>query len=78
VRASLALSFISLEKNMAKLTKLTKVNENISINRYDNGWMVEIGGRDKKEDWKTTKTLCNTEEELIALIKEYNAMDLDN
>jgi hypothetical protein len=40
--------------------------------------MVEIGGRDKKEDWKNTKTLCNTEEELIALIKEYNAMDLDN
>ena len=63
---------------MAKLTKLLKVNENISINRYDNGWMVEIGGRDKKEDWKNTKTLCNTEEELIALIKEYNAMDLDN
>ncbi len=63
---------------MAKLTKLSKVNENISINRYDNGWMVEIGGRDKKEDWKNTKTLCNTEEELIALIKEYNAMDLDN
>jgi glycine cleavage system H lipoate-binding protein len=63
---------------MAKLTKLVKVNENISINRYDNGWMVEIGGRDKKEDWKTTKTLCNSEEDLIALIKEYNAMDLDN
>ena len=63
---------------MTKLTKLVKVNENISIIRYDNGWMVEIGGRDKKEEWKTTKTLCNTEEELIALIKEYNAMDLDN
>ena len=63
---------------MTKLTKLVKVNENISINRYDNGWMVEIGGRDKKEEWKTTKTLCNTEEELIALIKEYTAMDLDN
>ena len=63
---------------MTKLTKLIKVNENISINRYDNGWMVEISGRDKKEEWKTTKTLCNTEEELIALIKEYNAMDLDN
>ena len=63
---------------MTKLTKFVKVNENISINRYDNGWMVEIGGRDKKEEWKTTKTLCNTEEELITLIKEYNAMDLDN
>ena len=40
--------------------------------------MVEIGGRDKKEDWKNSKTVRNTEEELIALIKEYNAMDLDN
>jgi hypothetical protein len=78
VRASLALSFISLEKNMAKLTKLSKVNESITINRYDNAWMVEIGGRDKKEDWKTSKTVCNTEEDLIALIKEYNSMDLDN
>ena len=63
---------------MAKLSKLTKVNESITINRYDNAWMVEIGGRDKKEEWKNSKTVCNTEEELIALIKEYNAMDLDN
>lgn len=62
---------------MAKLSKLVKVNESISINRYDNGWMVEIGGRDKKEEWKNTKTLCNTEEELIQLIKEYNTMELD-
>jgi hypothetical protein len=63
---------------MAKLSKLAKVNESISINRYDNGWMIEIGGRDKKEEWKTTKTMCNTEDELIAVIKEWNSMDLDN
>ena len=63
---------------MAKLTKLAKVNESITINRYDNAWMVEIGGRDKKEDWKTTKTVCNTEQELLDVIKEWNTMDLDN
>jgi hypothetical protein len=63
---------------MAKLTKLEKVSESITINRYDNAWMVEIGGRDKKEEWKNSKTVCNTEEELIALIKEYNALNLDN
>ena len=62
---------------MASLGKLAKVNESITINRYDNGWMVEIGGRNKKEDWANTKTLCNTEEEVIALIKEYNTMPLD-
>ena len=62
---------------MSKLAKLAKVNENISINRYDNGWMVEIGGRDKKEEWKTSKTVCNTEQELLDVIKEWNTMELD-
>jgi hypothetical protein len=62
---------------MAKLSKLVKVSESITVYRYDNGWMVEIGGRNKKEDWTTTKTLCNTEEELLQLIKEYNTMELD-
>jgi hypothetical protein len=62
---------------MTKLAKLAKVSESVTINRYDNGWMVEIGGRNKKEDWANTKTLCNTEDELIALIKEYNTMELD-
>ena len=63
---------------MAKLNKLAKVNENISINRYDNGWMVEIGGRDSENDWKTTKTLCNTEDDVLNLIKEWNSKELDN
>lgn len=63
---------------MAKLDKLAKVNESITLNRYDNGWMIEIGGRDKKEDWKNTKTMCNTEDEVIAVIKEWNTKDLDN
>ena len=63
---------------MAKLDKLSKVNENITVNRYDNGWMVEVGGRDKKEDWANVKTLCNTEEELLAVIKEWNNKELDS
>ena len=64
------------EYDMAKLKKLSKVNENISINRYDNGWMVEVGGRDDENDWKTSKILCNTEEEMLAVIKEWNSMDV--
>jgi hypothetical protein len=63
---------------MAKLSKLAKVNENISLNRYDNGFMIEVGGRDKKEEWKNAKIMCSTEEELIAVIKEWISMDLDN
>ena len=62
---------------MAKLDKLAKVNDSITINRYDNGWMVEVGGRDKKEDWATAKVMCATEDELITLIKEYNNKEID-
>ena len=61
---------------MAKLSKLAKVNDSFSVNRYDNGWMVEVSGRDKNEDWKTSKVMCTTEDELIALIKEYNQTEL--
>ena len=62
---------------MAKLSKLSKVNESININRYDNGFMVEVGGRDNENDWKTAKVLCNTEEEMSAVIKELNSMEID-
>jgi len=61
---------------VAKLDKLAKVNDNFSVHRYDNGWMVEIGGRNKKDDWVTAKVLCNTEEQLVVLIKEYNQSTL--
>lgn len=63
---------------MAKLGKLAKVNESITVNRYDNGWMVEVGGRDEESEWKTAKILCSTEEEMLAVVQEWNRMDLDN
>ncbi len=63
---------------MTKLSKLAKVNESITVNRYDNGWMVEVGGRDDNSDWKAAKILCNTEDEMIAVIKEWNSMEIDN
>lgn len=63
---------------MAKLSKLAKVNENITVNRYDNGFMVEVGGRDSDSEWKNAKILCNTEDEMIAVVKEWITMEVDN
>ena len=60
-----------------KLDKLAKVNDSFTVNRYDNGFMAEVGGRDKKDDQKTVKVICNTEEELIELIKEYNTKEVE-
>ena len=62
---------------MAKLSKLDKVNESITLHRYDNGFMVEVGGRYNENDWKTAKVLCNTEEEMIAVVKEWITMEID-
>jgi hypothetical protein len=50
--------------------KLVKVNENFTINRYDNGFMIEVGGRDDNDDWKSAKVIVGTEDELIEVIKE--------
>ena len=61
---------------MSKLNKLAKVGDNFTVNRYDNGWMVEVGGRNKKDDWVTAKVMCSTEQELLEIIKEYNAMEV--
>ena len=63
---------------MAKLNKLAKVNESFTTNRYDNGFMIEISGRDKDNDWKSCKIMCSTESELFDVIKEALVMEMDN
>ena len=50
--------------------KLTKVNENFTINMYDNGYMIEVGGRDDEDNWKTAKIIVDTVEELLELVRE--------
>lgn len=50
--------------------KLAKVGDSLTINMYDNGYMVEVSGRDSDDDWKTAKILCSTLEEVYAVIKE--------
>jgi hypothetical protein len=40
--------------------------------------MVEAGGRNKKGDYVNAKILCNTLEEVLALVREACEMDLDN
>ena len=50
--------------------KLIKVNENFSINMYDNGYMIEVGGRDDEDNWKTSKIIVDTVDELLVLVRE--------
>ena len=50
--------------------KLVKVNENFTINMYDNGYMIEVSGRDDEDNWKTSKIIVDTVEELLVLVRE--------
>jgi hypothetical protein len=62
-------------KSASKVSdKLTKVNESFTVNMYDNGYMVEVGGRDGDDDWKTAKFICGTLDEVIEIIREVNEM----
>jgi len=64
-----------MAKTVKKLSdKLTKVNESFTINMYDNGYMVEVGGRDSEDEWKTSKVICNTLEEVIDIVRQVDAM----
>ena len=57
--------------------KLTKVNESFTINMYDNGYMFEIAGRNKKGDYVTAKIMCSNIEQVVALVTEVAEMERD-
>ena len=57
--------------------KLTKVGESFTVNMYDNGYMMEISGRDDNGDWATAKIICNTLDDLVTLIKETSTLERD-
>ncbi len=67
------------KKQVSKLSdKLEKVNENYTINMYDNGFMIEVGGRDSDEEYKTAKIMVPTIEQLVELVKEAAEMERDS
>jgi hypothetical protein len=66
------------KKQISKLCdKLEKVSENYTINMYDNGFMIEVSGRDSDEDYKTAKIMVPTIEQLVELVKEAAEMPRD-
>jgi len=67
------------KKQVSKLSdKLEKVNENYTINMYDNGFMIQVSGRDSDEEYKTAKIMVPTIEQLVELVKEAAEMERDS
>lgn len=58
--------------------KLDKVSESFTINMYDNGYMIEAGGRDQDGNWSNAKILVQSVDELLALVREATEMERDS
>jgi len=66
-------------KTVSKISdKLVKVNDCFTINMYDNGFMVDVGGRNKKSDYVSAKIVCSTVDEGLSLVREACEMDRDS
>jgi hypothetical protein len=69
---------VATAKTVNKLSdKLVKVNDSFSINMYDNGFMVDVGGRNKKSDYVSAKIVCSTVDEVLSLVREACEMERD-
>lgn len=58
--------------------KLSRAGESFTVNMYDNGYMIEVSGKDLNGDWATAKIMCGTVDELVVLIKELSEMERDS
>ena len=54
--------------------KLTKVDDNFSVTIADNGFLLDISGRDSEDEWSGAKVVCNSLEELVAAITEITSL----
>jgi hypothetical protein len=57
--------------------KLTKCGDSLSVYMYDNGYMVEVSGRNDDGDWATAKIMCQTLDEVTKIIQEAAHMERD-
>ena len=58
--------------------KLEKVSDSFTVNMYDNGFMVDVSGRDSNGEYKSARILCENLERVIDLVSEITRMERDS
>ena len=67
-----------VKKTISKIgDKLAKVSDSFTVNIYDNGYMLEISGRDSDNEWKNAKVLVQNLAQLNDLITEVSELPRD-
>jgi hypothetical protein len=54
--------------------KLSKADDSLTLYKYDNGYLVEVGGRDHNDEWSTAKILVNSLEDAFLVIKDADSL----
>jgi len=54
--------------------KLEKTEEEVLVKMLDNGYVVEVSGRDHDDEWATVKILCKDLNEVNTLVLEASTM----
>lgn len=54
--------------------KLIKADESLTLYKYDNGYLVEVSGRDKTDEWATAKILVSSLEEVFEIIEDADTL----
>lgn len=55
--------------------KLVKASDSFTVHIHDNSYLLEITGRNSKDDWASAKIACATLEDLYQLIAEAAEME---
>jgi len=54
----------------------SSVNDSVTVYRFENGWMVEISGRDHFDEWPTKKIVCSDLKNVLTILEEYSKIKL--
>lgn len=52
------------------------VSDNVTINRYENGWMVEVSGNDHNDSWQNKKFIFSDLKNVFTFVEEYSKITL--
>lgn len=52
------------------------VSETITLNRYENGWMVQVSGEDHNDDWQNKKFIFSDLKNTFTFVEEYSKIKL--
>lgn len=53
------------------------VNDCVSVNRYENGWMVEVSGNDQEDSWQNKKFIFADLKNVFTFLEEYSKIKLN-